>query len=98
MSITRSTCPALLLIDIQKGFDNIDYWGEQRNNPDAELRASELLRIWRDNDLPVFHIRHCSTTPTSPLHETNAGNEFKDIVAPLEGEMIISKNVNSAFI
>lgn len=90
--------PALILVDIQKGFENIDYWGGQRNNPDAELRASELLKIWRDDGLPVFHIQHCSSTPTSPLHETNAGNEFNDLVTPIEGESIIKKNVNSAFI
>ena len=90
--------PALILVDIQKGFENIEYWGGQRNNPDAELRASELLKIWRGKYLPIFHIRHCSTIPTSLLHETNAGNEFNDLVTPVEGETIINKRVNSAFI
>ncbi|HTE33186.1 MAG TPA: cysteine hydrolase family protein [Chryseolinea sp.] len=98
MSITKADRPALILVDIQKGFENIDYWGGQRNNPDAELRASELLKIWRDRHLPIFHIRHCSTIPTSLLHETNAGNAFNDLVAPVEGESIIRKRVNSAFI
>ena len=98
MSITKSGQPALILVDIQKGFENIEYWGGQRNNPDAELRASELLKIWRAHYLPVFHIRHCSSIPTSLLHETNAGNEFNDLVTPLEGEPIIKKRVNSAFI
>jgi nicotinamidase-related amidase len=98
MSITKAGKPALLLVDIQKGFANIDYWGGQRNNPDAELRASELLKIWRANNLPVFHIQHCSSIVTSLLHETNAGNAFNDLVAPIEGEPIIKKNVNSAFI
>lgn len=98
MSIIKLAQPALILVDIQKGFENIAYWGGQRNNPDAELRASELLKTWRTNDLPVFHIRHCSTIPTSLLHETHAGNEFNDLVAPMEGEPIIKKQVNSAFI
>ena len=39
MSISRSDKPALILVDIQKGFDNIEYWGGQRNNPDAEENA-----------------------------------------------------------
>jgi nicotinamidase-related amidase len=90
--------PALILVDIQKGFENIEYWGGQRNNPDAELRARELLIIWRDNGFPIFHVRHCSSIPTSLLHETHAGNEFNDLVAPTEQEPIINKNVNSAFI
>ncbi|MDP4262418.1 MAG: cysteine hydrolase family protein [Bacteroidota bacterium] len=98
MSITKSARPALILVDIQKGFENIEYWGGQRNNPDAELRASEMLKIWRTHHLPIFHIRHCSTIPTSLLHETNAGNEFNDLVTPLAGEPIIIKHVNSAFI
>lgn len=98
MSLTRSDRPALLLVDIQKGFDDIDYWGGQRNNPDAELKASELLCLWRGYQLPVFHIQHCSTNPISPLHETNAGNAFNELVMPLKGEAVIKKNVNSAFI
>jgi nicotinamidase-related amidase len=98
MSISKSDRPALILIDIQKGFDNVEYWGGQRNNLDAENNAGELLQFWRKNQLPIFHIQHCSTTPTSLLHETNEGNEFKDIVKPVSGEPIIKKNVNSAFI
>jgi nicotinamidase-related amidase len=98
MSISRSDRPALILIDIQKAFDHIDYWGGQRNNPEAERNAAELLEIWRKNQLPVFHIQHCSSTPTSLLNEANEGNEFKDIVKPISGEPVIKKNVNSAFI
>jgi len=98
MSISKPDGPALILIDIQKGFANIEYWGGQRNNPDAEFRAGELLSVWRENDLPVFHVQHCSTNPSSPLHETHAGNQFNDLVIPKEGESIIKKNVNSAFI
>lgn len=98
MIITKADNPALILVDIQKGFDNIAYWGEQRNNVTAEQNAADLLNLWRENNLPVFHIKHCSSIPASPLHETNTGNEFKEIVKPAENETIIRKNVNSAFI
>ena len=57
-----------------------------------------MLAIWRANNLPIFHIKHCSSSPTSLLNETNEGNEFKDCVKPINGEQIIKKNVNSAFI
>src|SRR5436190_20591978 len=97
MSISRTDRPALILVDIQKGFDNIEYWGGQRNNPDAEERASELLGVWRASDLPVFHIQHCSTNPDSLLHVTNKGNAFKDLVKPMGNEPVIKKIVNSAF-
>ncbi|MFV8326417.1 cysteine hydrolase family protein [Flavobacterium sp. ZS1P14] len=98
MSISKTDNPALLLIDIQKGFDTIEYWGGERNNFDAEKKASELLTLWRKYKLPVFHIKHCSSNPNSLLNETNIGNEFKDIVLPIAGERIIKKNVNSSFI
>jgi nicotinamidase-related amidase len=98
VSLLKSDRPALILVDIQKGFGDIEYWGGGRNNPDAELRASELLKTWRENDLPIFHIGHCSSILTSLLHETNAGNAFHDLVSPRAGEPVIKKNVNSAFI
>lgn len=98
MSADKKDRPALILIDIQKGFDNIEYWGGQRNNPQAEMKASELLELWRENRLPVFHVQHCSTIPTSLLHPTHQGNDFKDLVRPMGNEPVIKKTVNSAFI
>ena len=98
MNITKIDNPALILIDLQKGFDNLKHWGGQRNNPGAEKNAARLLHLWRKNTLPIFHIKHCSTLPMSPLNESNEGNAFKEIVRPADGETIIKKNVNSAFI
>ena len=75
MNISIEDRPALIQMDIQKAFDNIAFWGGQRNNEIAEANASELLKIWRDNKLPVFHIKHCSSNPNSLLNETNEGND-----------------------
>jgi nicotinamidase-related amidase len=88
---------ALILIDIQQGFDDLDYWGP-RNNPSAEANAAKLLRSWRENGRPVFHVQHLSTTPTSPLRPGQPGCEIKQEVRPLAHEPIIGKDVNSAFI
>ncbi len=98
MSIAKADKPALILIDIQKAFNNIEYWGGQRNNPNAEENASELLKLWRENSLPIFHIKHCSSNLKSLLNETNEGNQFNDLEKPDENEPIIKKNDNSAFI
>ena len=98
MSNSKLDNPALILIDIQKGFLDVAYWGGDRNNANAEEKAGELLEIWRSKNLPVFHVQHCSSNPNSILNETNSGNEFQNVVKPLEGETIIKKNVNSAFI
>lgn len=87
---------ALLLIDIQKGFDDA-FWGP-RNNPDAEQHAAELLSAWRARGWPVLHVQHLSTSPTSPLRPNQPGVEFKPEVAPIPGEPIFQKHVNSGFI
>ncbi len=42
MGISKSDRPALILVDIQKGFEEIQYWGGERNNPDAELRMRAI--------------------------------------------------------
>jgi nicotinamidase-related amidase len=98
MNISLSDKPALILVDIQKGFTDVQYWGGERNNPDTEQNAGKLLKLWRQHKLPVFHIMHCSSNPASLLHESNPGNEFNDLVKPEGNEPVIRKNVNSAFI
>ena len=98
MKLNFTEKPALLLIDIQKGFDDIEYWGGARNNPDAEQKAGQLLAIWREKGLPVFHVKHCSTTPGSRLAEGQEGNDIQDVVKPIGDEPVIKKDVNSAFI
>lgn len=86
----------LLLIDLQVGFDE-PRWG-RRNNRFLEQRASELLRAWRTAGRPVVHVRHMSTDPSSPLRPGGPGNAFKPETAPVAGEVVIEKRVNSAFI
>jgi nicotinamidase-related amidase len=90
--------PALILVDIQKGLDELEFYGGERNNPGAEKNAGLLLQHWRKNNWPLFHILHCSVTPGSPLTEGLPGNEHKEEVKPFPGEPVIKKNVNSAFI
>lgn len=90
--------PALLLVDIQKGFEDIAYWGGHRNNPQAETNAQKLLIYWRENNLPVFHAKHNSTETHSPLRPGVVGNNILEMVKPLAEEPIFEKSVNSAFI
>ncbi len=94
----KSKKPALLLIDIQKGFENETHWGGNRNNKDAEVKCASLLDKWRNLSLPIFHIMHGSQNPDSPLHPSKPGFELHDLIQPINDEPILVKDVNSAFI
>jgi len=95
-NISDHSNSALILIDVQKGFDE-PVWGE-RNNPQAEKNMAKLLGIWRKTKRPIYHVKNDSTEPNSPLRPEKPGNAIKDIVAPLPKEPIIIKTVNSALI
>jgi nicotinamidase-related amidase len=87
---------ALVIIDVQKGFDDAS-WG-RRNNPDAEEKMAALLAAWRRTGRPVFHVQHLSESESCPLHSGSPGSAIKEIVRPLENEQVFQKRVNSAFI
>ncbi|WP_079510245.1 isochorismatase family protein [Mesobacillus jeotgali] len=89
--------PALLVLDVQKGFDD-PYWGK-RNNLEAEDNIARLLTEWRNRHGEVIYTKHLSLDPGSPLHHRNPlGTELKEVIKPVEGEVIFTKNVNSGFI
>jgi len=87
---------ALLIIDVQKAIDHPS-WG-QRNNPGAENNISRLLAAWRQNAMPVIHIRHSSREEKSTYRPHQEGFEFKPEVQPKSGETILTKSTNNAFI
>lgn len=88
--------PALITIDVQKGFQD-PYWG-RRNNPHFERNIQKLLSSWRARGLPLIHVQHLSIEENSPLRPDRPGVDFMDCGLPKEGERIITKSVNSAFI
>src|SRR5919108_276702 len=71
--------PALIVLDVQRGFDDASYWGE-RNNPRCEENIAALLAGWRRAGRPVIFVRHDSREPGSPLAPGQPGNAFKDVV------------------
>jgi nicotinamidase-related amidase len=90
---------ALILVDLQRAVDD-PRWARHgpRNNPGAEQAAATLLGCWRQLRWPIIHVRHDSTEPDSSYKPGGPGHPFKPEVAPADGETIIAKQVNSAFI
>jgi nicotinamidase-related amidase len=90
---------ALLIVDVQKAIDD-PVWSREgpRNNLDAERNIARLLERWRGSARPIFHIRHDSIKPISPYRPDQPGNAFKPEAQPTDGEPIIRKTTNNAFI
>ncbi|MFE3328346.1 cysteine hydrolase family protein [Streptomyces sp. NPDC059176] len=92
---------ALVVVDVQKGFEEEDFWGP-RNNPGADGNIASLIEVWQATGRPVVFVRHDSVAPGSPLRRGCAGNGFKDYVEQRRGrgegpELLVTKSVNSAF-
>jgi len=91
----------LLLIDLQKGVDELQYWGGskgRRNNLTAEEKIKRILKAWRKKRLPVFYTMHDSREAESPLKLSLQTGEIKPGLEPIDGEIIVLKDVNSGFI
>ncbi|MFJ1730929.1 cysteine hydrolase family protein [Streptomyces sp. NPDC088254] len=92
---------ALLVVDVQKGFDEAGFWGV-RNNPGADDNIAALIDVWQGSGRPVVFVRHDSSKPDSPLRAGYAGNELKGYVEERRGrgtgpDLFVTKSVNSAF-
>jgi nicotinamidase-related amidase len=86
---------ALVIVDVQRAFDDAGYWG-RRNNPDCEANIAALLAAWREAERPVVFVRHDSHEPASPLRAENPGNAFKPEITG-DPDLVVTKHVNSAF-
>jgi nicotinamidase-related amidase len=101
---------ALLLVDIQAGLtpSPTSYFGTSRSTPNFEENITSLLSHTRayntaqppssSSRVSIVHVKHNSTSPSSPLHPSKDTNAFMPCAKPVEGEMVFSKNTNSAFI
>lgn len=92
---------ALLVIDAQVGVDDLAHWGGptgRRNNPQAEGHIRSLLGAWRKDGSQVVITLHDSREAASPLQLGLPGGRSKAGLGPRPGDVVISKDVNSAFV
>ncbi len=90
----RDESAALMIIDMQRA---IDGWGEP-SNPHLEDNLAELLACWRGGSGHIVHVRHFSRSPGSQRRAGQPGAEFKACVTPAQGERVLTKYVDSAFV
>jgi nicotinamidase-related amidase len=86
---------ALVVVDVQKAFEDAAYWGP-RNNPAFEENVGKLIDAWREHGQPVVFVRHDSVEEGSPLQPGQPGNAFKDELTGTP-DLLVTKHVNSAF-
>jgi len=86
---------ALIVVDVQRGFDDEGFWGP-RNNAACEENVRALIAAWRGSNQPIVFVRHHWDEDGSPLRSDEPGSEFKDVV---EGrpDLLVTKTVHSAF-
>jgi nicotinamidase-related amidase len=89
---------ALVVIDVQRAFDEWEAAGKRRNNPQAIARIADLLAAFRAANAPIFHIRHEGTRLGSSFLPDGTGYPVRDEAKERDGEPVIVKRVNSAFI
>jgi nicotinamidase-related amidase len=92
----NDTPSVLLPVDMQRAFD-LPSW-PRRWNEAVDRNGLALLAAWRARGLPIIHVRHDSVSPGSTLAPGEPGNAFRPGFEPREGEAVVSKSVNSAFI
>ncbi|MEJ7635011.1 cysteine hydrolase family protein [Aeromicrobium sp.] len=89
------TTTALILIDVQQGFDD-PVWGEP-NNPAALDNIARLAAAWQHAGQPIVVVRHDSVEAASPLRPGGPGHALEPVVAAVDPALFITKTVNSAF-
>ncbi|WP_025156386.1 hypothetical protein [Leifsonia aquatica] len=70
---SRLDRPALVIVDVQKGFDDAAFWG-RGDNPRCETNIAALLAHWR---------RHSAET-LAAVTATNLHGEFATVVSTAE--------------
>src|ERR1700692_2246814 len=94
MPDSPASAAALIVVDVQRAFDQWEAAGKRRNNPHAVARIVDLLNAFRERGAPIFHIRHQGTNPNSSFLLDGTGYPVKDEAREQAGEPVIKTRVN----
>lgn len=86
----------LLVIDVQQAFHDPS-WGN-RNNPMCEDNIQRLITHWEQQGQPIIYVQHVSRQPESLFYFKKNGVAFQTFIRPREQDIVLTKQVNSAFI
>jgi nicotinamidase-related amidase len=86
----------LIAIDMQRAFDMLGR--PRRWNKNLDGNGLQLLAAWRAQRLPIIHVRNDDPNPRSWFHADHPGSAFRPGFEPLQGEGLVVKSVNCAFI
>jgi nicotinamidase-related amidase len=86
---------ALIVVDAQRRFDD-PVWGA-RNNPGCDDNIIALVDDWSGRGRPLVYVRHDSVEADSALTPGTVGNELREYLGRAEPDLLVSKQVNSAF-
>lgn len=86
----------LIILDVQDAIDR-PVWGG-KSHPGYLAVIQRLLAHWRHQGWPVIHVKHDEPNPASSYHTHGPWNGIKQEVAPIPGEVVVTKQENCAFI
>jgi nicotinamidase-related amidase len=96
MTLELARRAVLVVIDMQQGFDDPSL--PPRWNADVDRNGQRVLAAFRVSGRDVIHVRHDSVESGSVLRPGTAGNGWRPGFEPQDGEALLSKSVNAAFI
>jgi nicotinamidase-related amidase len=87
---------ALIIVDFQNDYFQGGRW-ELEGTDLAANKAAKLLKVFRENKMPVVHVRHEFTTDDAPFFAPNSeGAKIHSTVKNVKGEPVVLKhNINS---
>jgi nicotinamidase-related amidase len=95
MTVEIGPTTALIIIDVQKAFEDPDLG--RRDNPDAEANIGALVAAWQEHGRPIVRVAQTENDGESSFAPGTPGHAFKPVVASLEPSLDLRKEVHSAF-